>query len=936
MFSPFEKFTVGKISEEPSKNTLITAIGWANGYLKPAIPKPIIAISSSKGHVLIYDISSRSIIGNIHFNDQIISILWSAFNPNLFYCGSNSGHLYICEYIDRKTIQIRKILHFIANSNESKENALKSIDFITQDDVDGFTLAIASKDGSIGYVTNLNEPENAKLQVFQNIDFLVPNKDSNFNVNFFEFYPNNTDFVTIATNQSTYLISLSKGILIPFIPMKNCRFISLINKEQDKVIVGDDNDIVVWKLVNQSWVRSNILKIGSKFDFTEILTFSKQNDQLLLTTASNWLTRVEYRNNKSFVSQRIKMIDGVPIDYAFGHGSIAFLTGNNSILFTSKTPESIIKTEKSESDSSDDVSQVFHVVDDSNLDEPSEAPNYATLETDENDLSNSMTLENNSFTPVADLENQYLMRNGSDNEIHLVRSESDILNKNAGFGSQANDSLLGNSNTISLSFKIKENDETIKLKNIEWISSQKVIVWGKKCFYVIDLNSRTITDPLQTKFDKKSNFIDQIFFSKSHKIMCMLLNHKRLYVIDTENDLKIINSVNFGKLVKKEKKCLFGSVSPKEDQIVLASQNSLFFVNLNDKNILKHINSSLEFKATFISWKERGIVIGTEKGSVFLILKKKIDNIIKSAEMNNRSVKVIYESARNGKKKMGPIKSVLSCRNHGLIILDSYNKGIVVSKDVKILAESIRVLKQSSTDTFLVRLQNYDKLVVINAFGDFSPPLPPCYYLAKKNNISFKSSRIDLNESEPFDSITSQLFNTKESNHSIPLRNSVLLLNQILSFHDSFASRSSKAFLALGHLEKARNLLIRTEPNDKDYVNNMMLAALYNSCSDQSESIDLVIKGLISNNLITKAVDILLITKEHFKVAEILYKFDRNVDAYFILMLNHEYVSDHLKNLIPKIANSLISQKQNAIYGLKLLSTFGYTNEMINELSLIL
>ena len=197
-------------------------------------------------------------------------------------------------------------------------------------------------------------------------------------------------------------------------------------------------------------------------------------------------------------------------------------------------------------------------------------------------------------------------------------------------------------------------------------------------------------------------------------------------------------------------------------------------------------------------------------------------------------------------------------------------------------------------------------------------------------------SKIDLNESEQFDSITSQLFNTKESNHSIPLRNSVLLLNQILSFHDSFASRSSKAFLALGHLEKARNLLIRTEPNDKDYLNNMMLAALYNSCSNQSESIDLVIKGLISNNLITRAVDILLITKEHFKVAEILYKFDRNIDAYFILMLNHEYVSDHLKNLIPKIANSLISQKQNAIYGLKLLSTFGYTNEMINELSLIL
>lgn len=53
MFSPFEQFNVGKVSKPDSKGTVITAIAWVNGLLQPSLAKPILAISSDRGHVII-------------------------------------------------------------------------------------------------------------------------------------------------------------------------------------------------------------------------------------------------------------------------------------------------------------------------------------------------------------------------------------------------------------------------------------------------------------------------------------------------------------------------------------------------------------------------------------------------------------------------------------------------------------------------------------------------------------------------------------------------------------------------------------------------------------------------------------------------------------------------------------------------------------------
>ena len=83
------------------------------------------------------------------------------------------------------------------------------------------------------------------------------------------------------------------------------------------------------------------------------------------------------------------------------------------------------------------------------------------------------------------------------------------------------------------------------------------------------------------------------------------------------------------------------------------------------------------------------------------------------------------------------------------------------------------------------------------------------------------------------------------------------------------------------------------------------------------------------------AVDLLLITKNIYSAVEILFNLGRSKDAYQILMLNDfKSENEDAKDLVHKIANSLINKRENPIFGLKLLASFGYTQEMINQLSL--
>lgn len=999
MFSPFNRFDKRKIVNKNQEREAISAIGWANGHLQPSIPKPIFAVASEKGHIAIYDFSTKEMLAHTHFNDKIISLHWSSRKINRFYVGSYTGHLYVCE-INNKCIQIKQTFDFNAYSSDNSENVLKSVDFITEDDVDGSIISIASKDGSVGYILNANLTKKQKLQVYQKLPFQTCLKSSDNQhslISFFEFYPNDQDFIIIATNGSTFLFSILKGVLIPFIQTPNCKFISLIDNSNNQVIVGDGTGISIWSLVDHSWVRSSLTSFAGKLNMTEILSYSKLNSKIILTTASNWLTEVEIRRNKIFITKRILLLNKMPIDYDFGNGSIAFLMNDNSISFTEYTPESVIKpqfghlsnlqtSEKinhqqfanieespNNDEKEDGMSQLFHAIEDSNDDDEIPINNddlcdqhsYQNKESTGSGFvrSSSMTFEIDSdssraFKHIFDSakKDSFII---SDIESPIPRSKSDLLNDNSELNKfHVNDAKLnsdkkcGNSNSFILSFNIKSDSQ---IQSIFWVSSQNVIALSENSVFNIDLQTRTISEPLKDNFDSKCNIITQAFFSKSRKIMCIVFNHKTACFLKVEQNVEIINSIDFSQIIKKDYNNLYGCISPKEDQVVFASKNFLFFAKLNEvSSNIKEVYINLDYNASFVSWKNRGIIIGTENGSVFIISKKSIDNIYDTPEISRKDCTIIQDSARfTDKKKNGSIKLVSPCANDSFVVIDINGRGTIISGDFQQTINGIiEAFKLSSKDTFLVRFKNDNKLIAIDAIGDFTPCPPPCFYVNQTNNIFFNSNKkINFleygkeSDNSSIKSIINHLFKTNQENPSKVLRNTVHLLNQITSYHAPFNSLSIKNSLRLGDSESARNLLLETDPSDKSYLNNMMLAALFDtninnnltSAKIKDESVQLAVKNLMSNHCINQAVDILLITNKIFYAAETLFNFGKSKDAYQILMLVDRSQLDktdsqNISELIQKIANSLISKKEDTLYGMKLLASFGHFSEMIKIL----
>ena len=121
----------------------------------------------------------------------------------------------------------------------------------------------------------------------------------------------------------------------------------------------------------------------------------------------------------------------------------------------------------------------------------------------------------------------------------------------------------------------------------------------------------------------------------------------------------------------------------------------------------------------------------------------------------------------------------MPCSKDRYIIIDYSRKGIIVSKDVKLVAENIKCLKQTSKDHFLVRLHNYNKLVSINLNGEAVSSLPPCFFLKQEEKNRFLQeikNKNNPNNSNLIELISKQIFLTNNTNFSIPLKNSIHLL----------------------------------------------------------------------------------------------------------------------------------------------------------------
>lgn len=338
----------------------IIAMGWYDGSCTPSVVQPIIAIASSTGNIAIYDIRSRFALGRIKLKGETIkTIVWNPFYRSRFYVGTQSGRLVCLQIIENKdelsqessetesTVVIRKNLKFNF-----------SIDFISIDPQTGTTIAVASKKEGKFYVINNITTVEDKTEFEA---FILPGK--NITITSFSFFPGQVDYLIISTLQKAVLFSIIQRITIPLIAADDIRFISLLSN--NGIIIGSSNSVALWKfksknkdIIDSTENEDNLeylWKKVSQISFNTISSsipenslFAELENKVVIINHSNWITEIEERRNKLFITQRARLMPAKPLDWDFRKGSIAFCTSAGQVLVTSWTPDSIIQRAKTD------------------------------------------------------------------------------------------------------------------------------------------------------------------------------------------------------------------------------------------------------------------------------------------------------------------------------------------------------------------------------------------------------------------------------------------------------------------------------------------------------------------------------------------------------------------------------------------------------------
>ena len=315
MWSPFEHDVV--------------AMGWYDGSCTPTIVQPIIAIASSHGTIAVYDVRNRNVIGKVRVKGERFNcIVWNPFYRSRFYAGTQSGRFIGFQVIENSKIVTRFDLKFNYG-----------IDFISIDPQTGTTIAIASKSGKFSVIDDVLKVDNDTP-----ID-IITLKEKNPVVTSLSFFPGQTYFLVIATLKKSVLYSVEQHSTLPFIQCGDIKFISQLSKSNDMIIIGHSDSVDLWKFDFEHgvWNRKFVINFNKISKLPEASMYAELDHKIAIITRSHWITIVEEKREKLFISQRIRLMPAKPLDWDFRKGSIAFCTSDGNVLVTSWTPDSIIR-----------------------------------------------------------------------------------------------------------------------------------------------------------------------------------------------------------------------------------------------------------------------------------------------------------------------------------------------------------------------------------------------------------------------------------------------------------------------------------------------------------------------------------------------------------------------------------------------------------------
>lgn len=120
-----------------------------------------------------------------------------------------------------------------------------------------------------------------------------------------EFYPTSADFLILVTTSNSLLYSIKDCCTAPLLMLNGIRKYHLLRNNENMSLVVRDDSIEIWDFVENQFKRIADLNMALSPKYSnlkEILASDMIEDKLILLTSEMWLTTVEFKSKKLFIT----------------------------------------------------------------------------------------------------------------------------------------------------------------------------------------------------------------------------------------------------------------------------------------------------------------------------------------------------------------------------------------------------------------------------------------------------------------------------------------------------------------------------------------------------------------------------------------------------------------------------------------------------------
>lgn len=301
----------------------ISAMCWYDATNIPEIVVPILVLASKSKKVIIYDFCARKNI--VAFNltgDKPATIMkWSPISSSRFFIGTASGDFHCCSLVLGQEAQF---------NIEWTINLDFKIDFISFEPHFSKKVLVASKSGQLNFIYNVHSkepiisPENYTLC------------GNNNKIYSCVFVQSSANYLLVVSKLGTIIYAIAEQESFNLFKDHKLKYLYPVNSNGNRLIGVNNEAMSLYESDKGNFRRVYELPIMPNVSNLPAYQteFVYNNDRVIFVSYNWWLTTVKVIKDKLFITNRVRLLPGKPIDYSFRIRSIALSTNNGYILAT--------------------------------------------------------------------------------------------------------------------------------------------------------------------------------------------------------------------------------------------------------------------------------------------------------------------------------------------------------------------------------------------------------------------------------------------------------------------------------------------------------------------------------------------------------------------------------------------------------------------------